>query len=311
MSRRDFLKTSFGVAAGLGIGLLLPKGFSLFAQPAERSAAGANSYLAAVKGGNPGIMFDRGIEALGGMTRFVSRRDVVVIKPNASFNTTPEKGATTHPDLVKRVVEHCFNAGARRVYVLDHTLTHDSYSVSGIRGAVEDAGGTMLDVGSAGGYGKVEVPGGQKLKSTEVHEALAEADKLINIPILKSHGSTGISCGLKNLMGLVWDRNYYHRNNLDQCIADFPLYRSPDLTVVDAFYVMANGGPRWRRGSKVLNPKMQFLSHDIVTADAAALAQAKQLGVRGADGVGYIDRAADHRLGTKDLQSVEITRISI
>ena len=112
-------------------------------------------------------------------------------------------------------------------------------------------------------------------------------------------------------MGLVWDRNYYHRNNLDQCIADFPLYRTPDLTVVDAFYCLADGGPRWRRGSRILNPKMQFLSHDIVTADAAALAQAKQFGVRGAEGVGYIDKAADHNLGIKDLQSIEIARLSV
>jgi uncharacterized protein (DUF362 family) len=169
----------------------------------------------------------------------------------------------------------------------------------------------MVSVQSNSGYGKVSVPGGRRLRETEVHELVAEADKLINIPVLKNHNSTGISCALKNLMGLVWDRSYYHRNNLDQCIADFPLYRKPDLNIVDAYYVMADGGPRGRNDSRVLNPRMQFLSPDIVTVDAAAIAQAKQFGVRGSDGVGYLDRAVEHGLGIKDLSSIKIARLSV
>ena len=312
ISRRDFLKTSGAIAAVLGMGLLLPRGNLLSAQSAGSSTnSGTRYHLAAVRNGEPDAMFDKGIEALGGMGRFVSAGDIVVIKPNASFNSSPERGATTNPLLVKRVIEHCFEAGARKVYVIDHTLTSNAYRNSGIKQAVEDAGGSMVDIESNSGYGKVEVPGGRKLKETEVHELVAEADKLINIPILKNHGSTGISCGLKNLMGLVWDRSYYHRNNLDQCIADFALYRMPDLTIVDAYYVMADGGPRGRNSSRILNPKMQFLSQDIVSADSAALAQAIQLGVRGTGGVGYIEKAAEHRLGIKDLSTIRIARLSI
>jgi uncharacterized protein (DUF362 family) len=314
ISRREFLKASGAIAAGISLGLMMPKGSPLSAQSvgARLNSINNTSYhLAAVRNGNPDTMFDKGIEALGGMARFISPGDIVVIKPNASFNSAADRGATTHPLLVKRVVEHCFKAGARKVYAIDHTLTSDAYRSSGIKQAVEDAGGSMVDIESNSGYTRVDVPGGTKLKSTEVHELVAEADKLINIPILKNHGSTGISCGLKNLMGLVWDRSYYHRNNLDQCIADFPLYRMPDLTIVDAYYVMADGGPRGWNNSKILNPKMQFLSHDIVSADSAALAQAKQLGVNGTGGVGYIDKAYEHKLGIKDLTSINIARLSL
>lgn len=314
ISRRDFLKTSGAVAAGIGLGLMLPGPSGLFAQSTgggRDPATGAANHLAAVRNGEPDIMFDWGIEALGGMGRFVSRGDIVVIKPNASFNSSPERGATTHPALVKRVIEHCYEAGARKVYAIDHILTSDAYRASGIETAVKDAGGSMVSVQSNSGYGKVSVPGGSRLRETEVHELLAEADKLINIPVLKNHNSTGISCALKNLMGLVWDRSYYHRNNLDQCIADFPLYRKPDLNIVDAYFVMADGGPRGRNDSRVLNPRMQFLSPDIVTVDAAAIAQAKQFGVRGSDGVGYLERAAEHGLGIKDLGSINIARLSV
>jgi len=306
ISRRDFLRKTGAIAAGLGVGLMLPGRSRLFAQDAGRLYQ-----LAAVRNGRPDAMFDRGIRALGGMERFVSSGDIVVIKPNASFNTSAERGATTHPALVKRVVEHCFEAGARRVYAIDHVLTSNAYRDSGIQRAVEDAGGTMVSIESNSAYGKVVVPGGRRLRETEVHELVAEADRLINIPVLKNHGSTGISCALKNLMGLVWDRNYYHRNNLDQCIADFPLYRKPDLNVVDAYFVMADGGPRGRNDSRVLNAKMQFLTPDIVAADAAALAQAAQLGVRGTGGVGFVDRAAENGLGVRDLGSLDIARLSM
>jgi uncharacterized protein (DUF362 family) len=316
LSRRDFLKTSGAIAAGLGLGLMLPKSSPLFGQSISEGStpaqtAGVLNHLAAVRNGEPHTMFDKGIEALGGMGRFVSRGDVVLIKPNASFNSDPDRGATTNPLLVKRVIEHCFEAGASKVYAIDHTLTSNAYSGSGIKRAVEDAGGSMVEIESNSGYGKVEVPGGKRLKEVEVHELVAEADKLINIPILKNHGSTGISCAIKNLMGLVWDRSYYHRNNLDQCIADFALYRMPDLTIVDAYYVMVDGGPRGRNSSRILNPKMQFLSHDIVTADSAALAQAKQLGVRGTDRVEYINRAFENRLGIQDLRTINIARLSV
>ena len=310
ISRREFLKRSGAIAAGVGAGLLLPRPSRLFAQTPGRSAPGYY-HLAAVRNGEPDTMFDRGIRALGGMERFVSPGDIVVLKPNASFNTSPDRGATTHPKLVKRVVEHCFEAGARRVYAIDHVLTSNAYRDSGIERAVADAGGTMVSIESNSAYGKVAVPGGRNLRETEVHELVAEADTLINIQVVKNPGSTGISCALKKLMGLVWDRNYYHRNNLDQCIADFPLYRKPDLNIVDAYYVMADGGPRGRNDSRVLNARMQFLTPDIVTADAAALAQAAQLGVRGTGGVGFISRAEANGLGTSNLGSLDIARISI
>jgi uncharacterized protein (DUF362 family) len=314
ISRRDFLKKSGAIAAGMGLGLMLPGKTRLFAQTSGGRTAGSSNgayQLAAVRNGEPDTMFDRGIRALGGMGRFVSPGDIVVIKPNASFNSSPDRGATTHPALVKRVVEHCFEAGARKVYAIDHVLTSNAYRDSGIKRAVEDAGGAMVSIESNSGYGKVTIPGGRRLREAEIHELVAEADSLINIPVLKNHGSTGISCALKNLMGLVWDRNYYHRNNLDQCIADFPLYRKPDLNIVDAYFVMANGGPRGRNDSRVLNAKMQFLSPDIVTADAAALAQAGQLGVRGTEGVGFIDKAEENGLGISDLGSLNIARLSL
>ena len=313
ISRREFLKRNGALAASFGAALMLGNRNPLYSQQPEKTGSSSSNkyYLSAVRNGSPDKMFDAGIKALGGIESFVSKGDKVVLKPNASFNTGPESGSTTNPILVKRITEHCLNSGAEKVYVIDNTLTRNAYRDSGIERAVKEAGGTMVDIKSSSGYVKVSVPGGKRLKETEVHELVLEADCIINIPVLKNHMSTGISCALKNLMGLVWDRYYYHRNNLEQCIADFPLFRTPDLTVVDAFYVMTDGGPRGRSSSTVLNPRMQFLSHDIVAAESAAIAQARQLKVRGSGSVGFLKPAEEHRLGITDLGRLNIARIAL
>jgi uncharacterized protein (DUF362 family) len=109
-------------------------------------------------------------------------------------------------------------------------------------------------------------------------------------------------------MGLVWDRWYYHSHDLHQCIADFPLYRAPDLNVIDAYTIMTEGGPRGSSyRSTLVTKKMQILSPDIVAADTAA---AQTFGI-GPDDVRYIGLAEKHGIGTSNLDSLDIRRITL
>ena len=119
------------------------------------------------------------------------------------------------------------------------------------------------------------------------------ADVFINVPILKHHSSSMVTVGMKNLMGVVWDREYWHRNDLHQCIADFASYRRPELTVVDAYNVMKQNGPRGVSASDVVPMKSQIVSTDFVAADAAA---AKLFGAE-PDDIRYIQLAAQMNLG--------------
>ena len=153
---------------------------------------------------------------------------------------------TPTPPWWARIVEHCLQAGAREVSVFDHTCDAwaRSYRNSGIERAVKDAGGKVVSGASEGYYQKVDVPGARRLMDVKVHELVLGADVFINVPVLKHHSSTGLTIGMKNLMGTVWDRGYWHRNDLHQCIADFIALRRPALTVVDAFDVMKQNGPR-------------------------------------------------------------------
>jgi uncharacterized protein (DUF362 family) len=305
MNRREFLQACARYSLAAGAGALLGNPLRVFGQD-----TGSNYDMAAVMGDGPAAMFDVGIAALGGIQRFVKRGQVVLIKPNASWNVEPERGATTTPSLLKRIVEHCVEAGASKVYVVDHTIDNWklSFETTQIESAAKQGGGQVIPGSSKGYFHETAVPGAKNLKNVMVHEMVLEADVIINVPVLKHHGSTTITCALKNLMGLVWDRWYYHANDLHRCIAEFALLRTPTLNVVDAHTVMMSGGPRgssYRSSLKV--KKMQIISPDIVAADAAAAATWGT----SADNIRYINIADELGLGTKNLDALNIKRVRV
>jgi uncharacterized protein (DUF362 family) len=297
MKRREFI----GAAAAAGACLALGEG-------GRALAAGGAPDLVAVKGGDPATLFDRGIEELGGMKAFVKKGQKVLVKPNIGWDVPPERAANTNPALVARIVEQCRAAGAKEVYVFDNSCDDGprSYRASGIEAAARGAGAKVAPANAEGAYQQVKVAG-KVLTQAKVHELLLTADVFINVPVLKSHGSTGLTIGMKNLMGVVWDRGYWHRNDLVQCIADFAAYRKPDLTVVDAWRVMKRNGPRGGTAADMVDLKAQLLSTDPVAVDAAG---ARLFGASLQD-VGYIERAAQAGLGRIDLEALDIRRLTI
>lgn len=304
MQRRRFL-TALGVGAWAGAGLALG-GYGRRLDAGEPSAGTPD--LVAIRNGEPEALFDHGIKALGGMGRFVKKGQKVVVKPNIGWNVPPERAANTNPRLVRRIVEHCLQAGAKEVYVFDHTCDawRDSYRASGIERAVKDAGGKLAPGNSESYFQTVAIPGGHRLRRTQEHELVLGADVFINVPVLKSHGGARLSVAMKNLMGVVWDRGEWHSNDLHQCIADFAGYRKPDLNVVDAWNVMLRHGPRGVSTADVVNMRSQLLSTDLVTADAAA---ARLFGLKQPEEVGYIRIAGEMGAGRMDLENLAIRRI--
>jgi uncharacterized protein (DUF362 family) len=306
MKRRDFLKTSAG--AGLAAGAV----FSLGGYGKLWSSTNPlpKYDMIALMGGEPEAMFDLGIQELGGMGAFVQKGQKVLIKPNIGWDVTPELAANTNPMLVKRIIEHCFKAGAKEVYVFDHTCDNwvNCYKTSGIEKAAKSAGAKVVPGNSESYYHEIEIPGGVKLKSAKVHELLLEADVFINVPVLKDHDSTRMTCSLKNMMGVVWDRQYWHANNLNQCIADYALFeKKPALNVVDCYNVMVKHGPQGVSKEDVVQMKSQIIASDWVAADAAA---AKMLGVP-TERIEYISIAHKMGLGNMKLDTLNIKRIKM
>lgn len=308
MNRREFIKKSFSTGIITTSALTFGNYSRLFANSFLTSLD--NPYdLVAIRGGEPDLMFDKGIQSYGGMKSFVKKGQTVVVKPNIGWDAVPERGANTNPVLIKRIIQHCLDAGAKDVFVFDHTCDNwkRCYSNSGIESAVKDAGGKIVSGESESYYQKIEIKNGKKLTTAKVHELILQSDVFINVPILKHHSSADLTISMKNLMGIVWDRGYWHRNNLHQCIADFTSFRKPDLNVVDAYFVMKRNGPRGVSRDDVATIKSQIISTDIVAADAAA---AKFFEANPED-IEYIRIAHEMKLGNMNLDQLNINRIKM
>jgi uncharacterized protein (DUF362 family) len=307
MKRRDFFRKGFSAGVAASAGLAFGNIDKLFAVPPKFPMLPYD--LVAVRNGEPEAMFDKAIESLGGMGVFVKKDQKVVVKPNIGWDVSPERAGNTNPALIKRIIEHCFGAGAKEVYVFDNTCDdwNKCYKTSGIEDAAKAAGAKVVPGNAESYYQEVDVPKGVKLKKAKVHELILGSDVFINVPVLKHHSSAELSIAMKNLMGVVWDRMYWHRNDLHQCIADYATHRKPDLNVIDGYRVMMKNGPRGVSVNDVVSYKTLILSADIVAADAAAT---KVFGSEPED-IGYIVKASELGVGTYNLDSLNINRIKL
>ena len=308
MNRREFFKKiAYGTSAA-AISMAMSPMKILAGEPESDNKNSSYPDLVAVRDGEPAKLFDKGIEALGGMGNFVRRGQTVLIKPNMSWAVEPERAANTNPEFLRRVIEHCLAAGARSVSVCDNTCDHwrDAYSISMLEQTAREAGAIVAPGHIEGMYHEVSVPG-HVLTKTKVHELYLSSDVIINLPVLKHHSGTTVTAAMKNLMGVVWDRRFYHRAGLDDCIADFCMFKRPTLNVIDAYKVMMTGGPRGNARSTFTYPRMVIISTDIVAADVAATmtfgAEVSQ--------VRYIVKGGERGVGNINLDELKIQRISL
>jgi uncharacterized protein (DUF362 family) len=314
-SRRDFIKT--GLALGATFSLVSRKG--LLAAEAAASSATASTptpaaatprpVLVAVRDGSRSAMLDQALAALGGIETFVKKGQTVLVKPNIGWDVPPERGANTDPELVGHLVKLCLNAGAKSVSVFDNPCDQwqRAYENSGIVRAARDAGAIIVDGKDESLYREVEIPGGIKLKRAHVHSLVLDSDVFINVPVLKHHSGALMTAGMKNLMGVIWDRRVYHRDDLHQTIADFLTFKQPTLNVLDAYHPMFRNGPRGLSVEDLVEKRTLLASTDIVALDAAA---AKLLGLQPAD-VRHVKIGDQMKLGTMNLDQVEIRRFKL
>ena len=211
----------------------------------ENLSGEENKYpdLSLVQGNSPDQITRKAVDLLGGMKRFISKGDVVMIKPNIAFDRKPQFAGCTNPDVVRALVELCLESGAKEVKVMDNPvhLAKQTYTSSGIAEAAEKVGGQVLYPDSD--RVKSMSIDGEKLKSARVFTDIIEADKLINVPILKTHPFTKLTMGMKNWLGAVWGNREIYHQNVNNVIVDLAAFFKPTLTVLDAYRVMLKNGP--------------------------------------------------------------------
>ncbi len=304
-TRREFLKSGLALGAAVSLG----QWRRLAAAETTGPAGPARPVLVAVREGSRTAMLDQALSALGGLGAWVKPGQTVCLKPNIGWDAPPERGANTHPELVGHLVRRCLEAGAKSVSVFDNPCDQWqlTYEHSGIEKAAREAGAHVVNGKDQSLYREVEIPGGVKLKHALVHSLVLDSDILLNVPVLKHHSGTGMTAAMKNLMGAVWDRGFYHQNNVHQAIVDFLTLRKPTLNILDAYHPMVRNGPRGRTVADVVEMRTLLASADPVALDAAA---AKLLGLEPAS-IAYIKIGDAMKIGTMDLTRVEIRRFSL
>jgi uncharacterized protein (DUF362 family) len=298
LTRREVLKL---LVAGTGTALVAPWPWKHLVSAATPAAPD----IVISKGTSPAQITEAAMRALGGMSRFVSRGDVVLVKPNMAWDRKPELAATTNPEVVATLVRLCLEAGAKKVKVFDNTLEDPrrAYVSSGIMAAAKGAGATVSYMDERR-FRKMDLKG-EVLKSWEVYQEAMEVDKVINCPILKHHSSALLTMGMKNLMGLIGGERERLHWHLEQAIVDLAAFFRPTLVVLDAIRILTANGPQGGSLKYVKQLNTVAASRDQVAIDALG---ARLFGLRPAE-VAHLPIAVKRGLGRMDLTKLRIKEV--
>ena len=269
-----------------------------------------NPDLVVARGGEPEDMVRQALAALGGMERFVAAGSSVIVKPNicVAYHSY-EYAATTNPWVVGALVKLAYEAGAKLVRVMDYPFggsPEEAYHVSGIAEQVKAAGGELITSLPKFKFVDTDIPNGKNLRSTKIFDDILNADVVINVPIAKNHGLARLTLGMKNLLGVVWNRPAMHVG-LGQNLADITSRVRPALTVIDAVRMLMDNGPSGGNLNDVKKADTIIASPDIVAADSYA---ATLFGMQ-PDDLEYIRAGVKSGLGSNDLQNLKIEEIAV
>ena len=303
-SRRRFLQAAGGAAGALAASVLFP---SLL--PA---AGGKTVDVGVASAASPAERARKAVALAGGMKSFVSRGDVVVLKPNIGWDRTPEQAATTDPEFVVAIAGMCLAAGAGSVRVFDRTCNdaRRCYVNSGIKDAVERFA-RENHVGDALRIYHVEdrkfvrtsIPGALAIKEWDLYRDALEADKIVNVPIAKHHSLAGVTLGLKNMMGIMGGNRGQIHYRLPECLVDLHRRVPVALTVIDAGRVLVRNGPSGGNLADVKSFGKAFASGDGIAADVVAAERIFSLAPRD---VGHILKAMESGLGISSVAQIRI-----
>jgi uncharacterized protein (DUF362 family) len=260
--------------------------------------------LAVAKGGDPASNTLKALQALGGIERFVKKNDKVAVKPNPITTSGPEVAANTNPSVVETVVKLCRQAGASDVVVLSHDDIR-GFEGNGIQDAANRAGGRVVAATNRELYRNVQVLRGKILREVDIIGDILDADVFINMPIVKHHSQATVTLSMKNLMGINWNRRYFHQYGLHQCIADLSTAVKTDLIVMDANRILLTNGPSGPGQTR--EEKTVIAGTDPVAIDAYATT----LLDRNPNDIDHIRFAYELGVGEMDLNKISIKEISV
>jgi uncharacterized protein (DUF362 family) len=309
IKRRDFVKS--GIVLGTAA---LAGGFRGQRPLDAQIPRKASPDLAAVTGTDPFLATNKGLEALGGMKRFVKPGATVGLLINAPA-WWKRPGSHTHPDLTLAVIVAALEAGAKEIHYLIDPLS-GYWKRSSLASKYEKETGAVRKC--SGNYVEKEIAKSKALKKASVVKEFLDCDVFVNLPIIKHHVGVGMSGNLKNLMGVNANASnqFFHNGSgakgeyddipfLAQCVADLNTLRKPDLCVADAWEFLLTNGPagpgELRKSNKVI------LGTDPVAVDAYG---APLVNLKAAD-VLMITKSVEWGLGRMDVAKLAVEELTV
>ncbi len=307
IKRREFLKTT----AGAAISLAAPAVFAGCKKSVQEHSNEINAQVAAIRGDNLDAMTRDALDALGGIQTIVSKGETIFIKPNfvsfpwAQYNNCFHNGECTKPEIIIAVADECLKAGAAEVIIGEgsHLPTFDwkyAITLDGNTNLVSEAqrltslysGKVTLACLETDSPGWVEVPSQSSLNSIAISSLVSNADKVISIPVAKTHSWAQLTLALKNFIGItplsryaqLVDNTWWNRGTFDhsspraigQIYLDIVNSIKPDLSIIDFSIGIEGDGPTIDLGGRTVNMKERLgswaivASTDIMAADASA-----------------------------------------
>lgn len=296
MNRRLFLKN----AALLSAGLIAAPGWC------RTAAAGSGAKVVMAKNGDAATLVGDALGLLGGMSAFVAAGQTVVVKPNIGWDRLPEQAANTNPEVVREIVRLCLDAGAGKVKIFDRTCNDPRrcYASSGIAAAVETLADDRVEVSQIDNrkFRKVELAEAMVLTRGSYYEDVLDADCFINVPVAKHHSASGLTIGMKNIMGVIGGNRAVLHRRLAEALVDMNRVVRSHLTIVDATRVLIANGPQGGRIEDVAQLGTVLASTDVVAVDTVAAT----LFDKSTEDLPYLKLAHEQGLGIADINNIQL-----
>jgi uncharacterized protein (DUF362 family) len=309
IKRREFLRACAGLPIMLGAPWALAS--PLNKRPIKTNSSGIKAQVSAVCGNDLYSMTRDAIEALGGMPVIVNKGDTVFIKPNfvsfpwAKYNNCFHIGECTKPEIIIAVTEMCLESGAAEVIIGEgsHLTTFDwryAITLDGSTNLVREAerlnsiygGKVTLACLETDSPRWIEILSDTPLNKIAISSLAAYADKVISIPVAKTHSWAQLTLATKNFLGItplsryaqLIDNTWWNRGTFDhsspraiaQVYLDIVKSLKPHLSIIDFSIGIEGDGPTINLGGVTLDMKKHLgswaliASTDIMAADATA-----------------------------------------
>lgn len=342
ITRRDFLKYGANASLAIGASRLIPGcvGYTPLYAPTDKPAR-----VAAIRGVDLYAMTREALAVFGGAEAIVSPGETVFIKPNfctAGFLPVDgvANGSCTKPDIVVAVAEECLKAGAGKVIIGDGgqawSYSWESlHTLDGSTNLAEEANRLnaiypeklQLACLVADSPEWDAVPSlNTNLGEIYVSSLVSRADKIISVPVLKTHMMTQVTASLKNFVGVTSIDDYGYGTpsrmklhnavgGIEQCFLDVCGAIKPDFTIIDGSVCGEGNGPTIIPGVMGATVDMRdrlgewllLASDDLVAADATAARVISHDVSR----ISHLTKAYDQGLGQIQEDLIEIVGASL